>query len=206
MCSNGDCRDEVVNTQTCVAYETYTSGHRAYNGSKFNIEFGAVHSLRHSWDSQRNGGPDGAGVPLMGTMLWGEDASLPAINHIIGVSIAGQGGSPAGAGGWVKPATHGHHCHSWCSHPLPMGARLRLNRSKYTCPSATTHPQAHKICIAMETYGIIVLDWNGTSDAFGPGLQPTRSGSNPWHETDVYALNGIPITDFDIMKMGAYTP
>lgn len=206
-CAYGDCHDEALNTQTCRAYETYASDHYAYTGSYFSVVYGGVHNLYYSWDSQRNGGPDAAGVPYIGTMLWGEDASLAAIDHIIAVSIPGSGGYPVASGGWVKPAAWANHpCRSACSHPLPLGARLRLNRYKYTCPSAVTHPQAHKICVTLQTYGAIVIDWNGQSHIFGPALQPTRSRSNPWNETDVAALNGIPITDFDLMKLGTYYP
>lgn len=203
LCSTGDCHDEVINTQTCVAYETYTSHRRSYTGATFDIEDGGVHNLRHSWDSQRNRGPDAAGIPYIGTALWGEDAVLASINHIIAVSIAGYA---VASGGWVKPAVSSHHCKSGCIHPLPMGARLRLNRYKYSCPSAASHPQAHKICVTMETYGIVIVDWNSSGHMFGPGLEPTRSGADPWNETDVAALNGIPITDFDIMTMTTYYP
>lgn len=206
-CTYGDCHDESLNTQTCVSYETYASERYSYAGTSFIVASGAVHNLHYSWDAQRNGGPDAAGVPYVGTMLWGEDAALPAIYHSIAVSIAGSGGTPIASGGWVKPAVWVNHpCKISCGHPLPLGARLRLNRYKYTCPAAATHPQAHKICVTMQTYGILVIDWNGTSHAFGPYLQPTRSRTNPWSETDVAALNGIPITDFDLMTMGTYHP
>lgn len=206
-CTYGDCHDEALNTQTCVAYETYASGHYSYSGSYFSVVSGAVHNLNYSWDGQRNSGPDAAGIPYIGTMLWGEDAGLAAIRHIIAVSIPGSGGYAVASGGWVKPAVWANHpCRVSCSHPLPLGARLRLNRYKYTCPSAATHPQAHKICVAMQTYGVVVIDWNGQGHLFGPALQPTRSRTNPWNETDVSALNGIPITDFDLMTMGTYHP
>ncbi len=203
LCTAGDCRDFSLNTDTCVDYETYTSGHWAYTGSAFNIEAGSVHNLRHSYNVQMNGGPDNAEIPYIGTALWGEDAALSSIRHIIEVSIAGTNKSPNGSGGWVLPARYGNPCSSYCAYKLPMGARLRL-KSSYACPSAITHPQASKICIAMKTYGIIVIEHNGTGyhGTFGPSLQRKRDGTNPWHDSDVQALDAIPLTAFDVMTLG----
>jgi hypothetical protein len=54
----------------------------------------------------------------------------------------------------------------------------------------------------MQTYGIIFVDWNGESNIFGPQVNPSSDGSDPWNENDISVLYGIPITDFDVMKLG----
>lgn len=83
-----------------------------------------------------------------------------------------------------------------------MGARLRLNSAKYTCPRASSNPQAHKVCVAMQTYGILVVDHNGSSSSFGPSVMMKSDGTNPWDANDLSALNGIPITAFDVITLG----
>lgn len=214
ICSSGDCHAQVLNTQSGLAYDMYTSSGLSWNGSSFGSKVGAVHNLHYSYNSQINSGPDAAGIPMIGTFELGEDASQPSINHALEVSIPGSGGSPRASGGYVRPATQTHSCATYCSYRLPLGARLRLNSSKYSCPSASTNPQAHKVCVQMETYGVIVVDWNGGSNYFGPNLGAlantgTSGGAcssstctNPWNETDISALNGIPMSDFDVMTLG----
>lgn len=214
ICSSGDCHTQVLNTQSGLAYDTYTSSGLSWNGSSFGSKAAVVHNLHYSYNSQINSGPDAAGIPMIGTFELGEDAAQPSINHALEVSIPGSGGSPKASGGYVRPATQTHSCASYCTYRLPMGARLRLNSSKYTCPSASTNPQAHKVCVQMETYGIIIVDWNGGSNYFGPNLgaianSGTSGGAcssstctNPWNETDISALNGIPMSDFDVMTLG----
>jgi hypothetical protein len=202
-CTVGDCHDLVLNTSSHIAYDTFNSGKLSWNGSSFSAEAAYSHNLSQSYDSQRIGGPDNAGIAYWGTVLMGEDAALPSINHIIEVSIAGTDGGPIGSGGWVAPATAGNACASSCTNKLPMGARLRLKAS-HTCPSASTNPQANKICTTMKTYGIIVIDHNGSGSGgtFGPQLERRMDGSNPWNQTDVQALNGISLTEFDVMTLG----
>lgn len=214
ICSSGDCHTQVVNAQSGLAYDTYTSSGLSWNGSSFGSKAAIVHNLHYAYNSQINGGPDAAGIPMIGTFELGEDAAQPSINHALEVSLPGSGGSPKASGGYVRPATQTHSCASSCAYRLPMGARLRLNSSKYTCPSAGTNPQAHKVCVQMETYGIIIVDWNGGSNYFGPNLGAlaktgTSGGAcssatctNPWNEADISALNGIPMTDFDVMTLG----
>lgn len=214
ICTAGDCHTAVLNTQSDLAYETYGSGKLSWSGSSFWSESGVVHNLSHSYNSQINNGPDAAGIPMIGTFLVGQDANQPSINHIIEVSIPGSGGSPKGSGGHVTPATQSHACASSCTYRLPMGARLRLNPSKYTCPSSSSNPQANKVCVAMETYGIIIVDWNGGSNYFGPNLGgiadtgtsggPCSSSTctNPWNATDLSVLDGIPLSDFEVMALG----
>lgn len=201
-CDAGDCHNIVLNITAGVEWETYTSGRRSWDGSRYSAESGSIHNVRQSLNSQLTNGPDAAGLPLMGASLWGEDAAQYSINHIIAISIAGTDREPRASGGFVIPATAGNACSRDCTYTLPMGARLRLNSTKYTCPSAAYYPQANRICMTMQTYGVIVLDHNGTNSSYGPGLQPKSDGTNPWNQTDAQQLDGIPITDFDVMALG----
>lgn len=198
----------VLNTQTCVDYEVYDAH---WNGSSFAATDGYVHNLNDSFESQYRidgGTMTKSGIPLIGTMDVGEDAAMPTINHIAYLLIPGMDGSSIAAGGYVAPATAGAPCVARCSNALPFGARLRLNSSKYTCPATSTNPQAHKICVQLETYGAIVMDHNGCpascsgAQLYSTRLSATSSGGNPWNEDDVSALNGIPLSDWDVMSLG----
>lgn len=202
-CTAGDCHDLVLDTSSHLAYDTYGSGRYSWTGSSFTAESAYSHNLSRSYDSQKMGGPDNAGIAYWGTVLMGEDAALPSINHVIAVSIAGTDAGPVGSGGWVSPAIQGSACKTSCTNKLPMGARLRL-KSSYACPSASTNPQANKICTTMKTYGIIVIDHNGSGSggSFGPQMERRRDGTNPWNQTDLQALDGIKLGQFDVMSLG----
>jgi hypothetical protein len=110
------------------------------------------------------------------------------------------------AGGFVDPANAGPACADYCSNPIPFGARLRLNPAKYTCPPASSNPQAHKICVQLETYGAIVVDHGAPAGTFEIPVGPSSDDSNPWNPSDVSAISstsghGIPLIDFDIMAL-----
>ena len=207
---SGDCHGIVMTpssrppsgTRPCVDYETYNSGGTSFSGGSFIAEHGYVHNLNYPYNEQlRVGGPDQAGIPQLGTVDLGEDASLPFIPHIAKMGVPGTDGDPTATGNWVVPANTGKACQTSCRYTLPMGARLRLNPSKYTCPSASSYPQAHLLCVQLETYGAIVADHNGSA-VFNIILGLTSSGMNPWHENDLAHLNGIPMSDFDVMTLG----
>jgi hypothetical protein len=72
----------------------------------------------------------------------------------------------------------------------------------YACPNPVTNPQANKICEQMETYGAIVMDYNGASGLYSTVLGQTSTGNNPWNASDVSVLNGIPLSDWDVMTLG----
>jgi hypothetical protein len=154
---------------------------------------------------QTTGGVTVADLPLLGTADIGQDASAPSINHIAYVVLPGPYG--VAEKGRVAPAGFGAACSSYCTNAIPYGARLRLNPSKYACPSASTNPQAHKICVQLETYGMIVGDQTGAGNKFIITVGRNPDGSNPWNASDVNAISatgghGIPLQDFDVMTLG----
>lgn len=202
---------EVLNTQTCVDYETYGTNWSSGN-TVFHAANGEVHDLKQPFNSQLQ--LDGAtltqgGVPLIGTEDLGEDVQQPSINHIAYMMIPPNGNNSLGSGGYVYPASHGTTCVSAngsnCTYKLPLGARLRLNPSRYNCDTnvpAAAYPQAHKVCVQLETYGAIVMDHNGESHLYNIMISEKADGTNPWNESDVSRLNGIPLTDWDVMTLG----
>jgi hypothetical protein len=208
----GDGRHGIVlNTQTCVDYEVYQP---VFNGTILSGTDAYVHNLNHPFNDQyaNDGGlVTKSGIPLLGTLDIGEDAAMPAIPHIAYMLVPGSDapGYSYGVGGYVAPATAGTACVSMngsdCAYELPMGARLRLNRKKYDCDvevPATTHPQAHKICVQLQTYGAMVMDHDGVGNAYLIQLARSSDGTNPWNNADVSALAGIPLNYWDLMKLG----
>jgi hypothetical protein len=197
-------------TGPCLDYETYSHGD-TISGTTFTTQYFSVHNLSQAYNNQIQsiGGVTEAQIPLLGTADVGQDASAPSINHIAYMVLPG----PVGVAeqGFVTPAGAGPACTSFCSYPIPMGARLRLNPARYTCPSAATNPQANKICVQLETYGMIVADQTGAINLFVVPVGPNPDGTNPWNAADLNAIsstggNGIPLQDFDVMTLGPVTP
>jgi len=205
----GDCHAIVLNTQTCIDYETYASGSRQWNGTAYTTGYASVYDLKRSLNSQyaNHEGVTAAGLPLLGMTDFGEDASGNSIDHIVEFSLPGSGAAPSASGGRVAPAAAGHTCEQNCTNKLPLGARLRL-KAAYPCPSREQYPQSYLVCNQLKTYGMIFVDWNGSSGSgtsiimlrFGTSI----NGTNPWRGSDLYpGLKDITIGDFDVMKLGA---
>lgn len=214
----GDCHVVVVTpmsgnppgTRPGVDYETYQfqpPGGSPLNGLTYAAESLATYNLRRPYHASGSG-VTASGLPLLGTQDFGEDASLPSIDHIAYMVLPGSDAKPVASGGFVAPASAGSECMSDCTYTLPMGARLRLNGRKYTCPRSSTNPQAHKLCIQLETYGMIVMDHGAPDGTFRISIAASSDGSNPWNPKDVDAIsttgglgNAIPLSDFDIMTL-----
>ncbi len=199
----GDCHVVTLNTDTCVTWETYWSHSVSWDGTTFTADNGFVHNLNHPFNDQYVQdswhGDTAADLPMFGNEDYGEDASLPAIPH----SVAFVLGLPTKAvGGHVAPATGGMTCQTYCNHPLPYGARLRLHAS-FQCPSKVSYPQANLICIQMKTYGIIFEDTSNIDGYFGIRLGNSADGTNPWNENDyMQLLSSLHLSDFDVMTLG----
>lgn len=199
----GDCHVIVLNTTTCITWETYTSGSVSWDGSRYRSDAGFVHNLRHPFNDQYAmdswHGTTAADLPIFGNEDFGEDASLPFIPHSVAMVL---GLEDKAVGGHVAPATGGMSCKSYCTSPLPYGARLRLH-SAFVCPDAAAFPQAHLICIQMKTYGVIFDDTSAIDNYFGIRLGESADGSNPWRESDyMQLLSNLRLSDFDVMSLG----
>lgn len=226
-CSNAQERhDEVLNTTSHIAYESYIDSTCSFTGSAWQTASVATYNLNHSYDSQKSNGTDAAGIPHLATSLWGDDAALSTINHSFWITIPGSDNNAIASSNWVTPATHAGgsgHCNNACTWVLPMGARLLLKSSQYNCDTQQpvgSYPQANKVCHALEKYGIIIVDHGGGGPSCSSG--PTGSctavsgqfttyayedinGNNPWTNTgDLGHLSTIPInaTYWTIMTLG----
>lgn len=205
-CSRGDCHVIVLDTNTCVDYETYQFGAYSWNGSAYKAEGGGVENLNHPYHIQTNT-VTAADLPMLGTTDFGEDLGYQksscqpncAIPHVVAFVLPHSGVS---VGGYVSPAAYGQACKSGCTNKLPYGARLRLHAS-YPCPSASTNPQANLLCNQAKQYGWILDDTVEVNNAGGIRMGVSSNGSNPWKSSDYGAfLGSVKITDFDVMSLG----
>jgi hypothetical protein len=213
-----DCHVIVLDTVKCVDYETFFKGSRAYGNYRLRSWYdgsfwaaaGGVENLRHPYQIE-NINVTGAHISMMGTTDWGEDAttydraSCRATNscvipHIVAflLPVAGQAN-----GGYVDPAQGQQaKCSSFCTYPLPEGARLRLH-SRYQCPPASSYPQANLLCNQLKQYGMILNDFTGGPNIGGIRLGLSADGTNPWNRKDYGQLfKRIHVADFDVITLG----
>lgn len=205
--TNGDCHVVVLDTNKCVDYETYNWDGPSWNGSSYTAKGGGVENLNHPYSIEHIVVSAGD-LPMMGTTDWGEDVSYQnascqpncAIPHIVAFLLPQPGQAN---GGYVSPADGtGRACSSYCSWPLPDGARLRLH-SSYSCPSATSYPQANLLCNQLKQYGMIFDDTTGINGGGGIRLGTSSNGANPWNSSDYGQFLGkVHISDFDVMTLG----
>jgi hypothetical protein len=208
--NDGTSHELVLDTDTCVSYDSYKA---SFKGTTVTTSSTEVHNLNHPFNEQYSS--DGAvntkgGLPLLGMLDVGEDATAASINHIAYLLVSGSDspGSSYGVGGHVAPATAGTSCASQagsnCAYALPFGARMRL-RSSFTCPNAGTNPQANKICVQLQTYGAIVADHAGLGQHTHIQLARRADGTNPWVQSDVQVLDNMTMNDFEVMTLGPIT-
>ncbi|MGZ3563756.1 MAG: hypothetical protein ACXVAS_18270 [Vulcanimicrobiaceae bacterium] len=220
----GDCHLITLNPQSGLVWEAYKSGSRNWSGTSINTEGAYVHNLNHPFNDQYSidgGIITAGGIPNMGTTDWGEEAAgastcnddgsgAGCIHHAIAFFLPQPGNA---TGEYVAPATAGGAagCKTNCSWVLPMGARIRLH-SSFKCPSATTNPQAHLVCVQLKHYGAILNDTQG-GNFYGLRFGESTNATSPWSGDgngggDLDAIlsptgsNYIHITDFDVMTLG----
>lgn len=196
----GDCHVIVLNTDTCVDYETYVSGiGSSLFGPPYKGGNGFVKNLNFAYNTQMlGGGIDAGNIPMVGTTAFGEETAAQNSgcqpNCNLGHSLSFQ--MPINSGstnGMTAPyPTNGNvwSCKIYCTHTVKMDARFVL-RASFTCPSYTTYPQANLICNTLKTFGMIYNDTAANSctvNGVGAGycvfsirMGTSSNGTNPWH-------------------------
>jgi len=153
----GDAHAIVLLNDTCQEYEAYGSAWTATAGP-FAAYSGRLNTLSATWASQLTPGGTSvtqAGVPLLPTTYWGEDASGNPINHmgsillVAGYCLSQYGYAfPATAPSFV-PDTQG------CTHPIHMGDLFKL-RNRFDCTPYQAPVAA--LCASMKRYPLVVDD------------------------------------------------
>jgi hypothetical protein len=208
--SLSDAHAHVITTDTCDLWETFGS---KSTSTTFAASAGFHAHLNNNYYTQPTNvnfagkliyddAGQVSGMPMTGVIDWGEDASLPAINHPLSLIV--PGGTGLSADGYVFPATCQGACAvadtgcggSACTHPLHMGDLIRLAPS-FSCGSYTTIGQL--VCNQLKNYGAYITD-TGSSYELRFGL--SAAGIDTWnYTTNLKPLfSALSISVFQIVK------
>lgn len=176
--STGDRHTVIVDTGTCVLYETWAtrpSGGRWFAGS------GAYWSLKSNglrpsgWTSA-----DAAGLPILPGLLRWDEVARGQVDHAIRFTTNITDRT------YVWPARHQAGSVSNRSYP-PMGARFRLKASF----NISHYPRdARVVLVAMKKYGLVLAD-NGSPWFF------QGTADSHWPATVYQSLKSVPASAFE---------
>jgi hypothetical protein len=154
---SGDSHAIVLLTDTCQDYEAYGAQWNAANGP-FAVYGGRTNNLAATWESQLVNGQSAvtqAGVPLLPSTYWGEDASRTRINHMGSILLVA--GYCLSQYGWAYPATSPGYVADTqnCTHPIHMGDLFKL-RDGFSCEGYVA--SVRSLCRSMKRYPLVVDD------------------------------------------------
>ncbi len=181
--ASGDRHVLVVQTGTCLLYETYDShyvgpGWQAGSGAKFDLN---VNTLRpDGWTSA-----DAAGLPIFpGLVRYDEAVTKGKIEHALRFTLS------VTQKAYIHPATHWASSETSADAP-PMGLRLRLKAS-YDTSSFTGASLA--VVTALKKYGMIVAD-NGSNWFISGASHPS------FNDDELDQLKGVPGSAFEVVQV-----
>ncbi len=184
--SGGDMHVLVVDTGTCMLYETFSStyqgpGWSCGSGAKFNLMTGALRP--DGWTSA-----DAAGLPILPGLVKVSEVQAGAVSHAIRFTMNSTQQA------YIHPATHAAG-KADATLP-PMGLRLRLKASFDLGPFTGA---SRVILVAMQQYGLILAD-NG-SDWYISG--DSDDGWTPLMDQLVTDFGKVLGSDFEAVESGA---
>jgi hypothetical protein len=164
---SGDSHAVVLLTDTCQEDEAYGAQWTAADGP-FAVYSGRTNNLSATWASQLINGQSAvtqAGIPLLPSTYWGEDATGTPIDHMGSILLVA--GYCLSQYGWAYPATTPSYVTDTrnCTHPIHMGDLFKL-RDGFSCKPYGTVVRA--LCRSMKRYPLVVDD----------GLSP--DSNEPW--------------------------
>jgi hypothetical protein len=183
--SSGDRHIIVIDTGTCLLYETWDSH---YVGPGWMCGSGAIFDLRsNNLRPDGNTSADAAGLAILPGLAKLDEAKSGEIRHALRFTVAKTQAA------YIHPATHYASSSTSASLP-PMGLRVRFNPSKF--PSAANFTgNAKVIMTALAKYGMFLAD-NG-SNWYISGETNTA-----WDDNDLSQLKTVPGSAFDVLKLG----
>ena len=176
----------VVDTDNCLAYETYLTvpdgdGYHADSGAIWNLRTGAPRP--DGWTSAT-----AAGLPILpGLARYDEAVEQGEIKHALSF-VAGQT-----APFYVSPATHTDGT-STAPYAPPMGLRVRL-RAGFDL--AQFHGASLAVLRALKTYGMFLTDTAGGDFWAVAGTLDPR-----WPHDDLQQLKTVPAEAFEVVELG----
>lgn len=186
--SSGDRHVIVVDTSTCILYETWSS-YPVGGGTSWEAGSGAIFDLSSNalrpdgWTSA-----DAAGLPVLAGLVRYDEVQAGVINHALRFTVSRS------QRGYIAPATHFASSSTDATWP-PMGARFRLKASFDCSPMSS---EAEVVCVALKQYGMIVAD-NG-SNWYVSGEHDPR-----WDDDALSDLGDIPGSAFEVVQTGPIT-
>ena len=185
--SGGDRHTIVVDRDTCVLYETWST--RRVDG-RWRAGSGAVWELSSN-DLRPDGwtSADAAGLPILPGLLTWPEVRDDAIDHAIRFT------TDVTARHYLWPARHHAGSRDSLDHP-PMGARFRLDPA-YDASGLSA--EAQRVVTAMQTYGLVLAD-NGSPWFF------QGAASKGWPERLVEDLKTIPASAFEAVDTSCLMP
>jgi hypothetical protein len=186
--SGGDMHVLVIDTGTCVLYETWSSsyvgpGWTCGSGAKFDLRSNALRP--DGWTSA-----DAAGLPVLPGLVKASEVKAGAIHHAMRFTMNSTQQA------YVHPATHAAGKNN--ANLPPMGLRLRL---KASFNAASFSGPAKVVITALQQYGLILAD-NGSDwyvsgdsdDAWSPMMDGIVQGLDQLHGSDFEAIDTGPLS------------
>jgi hypothetical protein len=177
----GDAHAIILLTDTCQEYEAYGAQWTAANGP-FALYGGRTNNLMETWMSQLIDGESAvtqAGIPLLPSTYWGEDADGQRINHIGSILLVA--GYCLSQYGWVYPATSPGYVVDTqkCTHPIHMGDLFKL-RDSFNCQLYTA--VVATLCRSMKRFPLVVDDELSpdSNEPWAIRFGLTASGEKAW--------------------------
>lgn len=191
-----DAHAMVAQTQSCHLYESYDT---SYSSSVLSAYSGANWDLRKPFVPLPPGTPSSmaSGLSLFAGMVKWEDYQSGSINHALDWdAVAGTVSQYT----FVRPAsdTDGLTFKGSSQYAIPYGAHLRLKSSFSTDGWG---PQATMVANALKRYGMYLSDTGSSGNKLF--FANAADGSNPWNSSDLAALSGIHLSDFDVITLPA---
>jgi hypothetical protein len=188
----------VLETDTCAEYETFGTSFNLVLPEPLAAYSGRENDLSDTWKSQVINGNavTAAGIPLLPTTYWGEDAATttgkPYINHIGSflVKLDASGNTNCVSQyGYAFPATAagGHHDDSNCPWPMHMGDLYEL-KGGFDCTPYV--PSVAKLCNSMKKYPIVLDDFIGYSTTSTGVCCAIRFGQSANRSATPWPYNG----------------
>jgi hypothetical protein len=186
--SGGDMHVLVIDTGSCVLYETFSSTYAAPgwscgSGARFDLKSDALRT--DGWTSA-----DAAGLPILPGLVKVSEVQAGAVKHAIRFTMNSTQQA------YIHPATHA--AGKVDATLPPMGLRLRLKASFDTSPFTGA---TKVVLVAMQQYGIILAD-NGSDwyisgdsdDAWTPLMDALVTDLGKVHGSDFEAVDSGPIS------------
>jgi serine/threonine-protein kinase len=194
----GDCHLLVVDPLTQKLYEMWQGN---ISGGAFSGGCAVVWDLTKSYPENLRGdgctSADAGGFPIAALLFTADEVAAGEIPHAIRFILPNQ--RIRGGGVYVHPGSHTTSSTSGAADAPPYGVRFRL-RADYPLASLPS-AGARVVARAMQKYGMFLADGGNIALT----AADDRFTTHTWAEVavDSHALNGIQVTDMEVVDMGA---